>query len=198
MTNLLLQNYQQLSAFILIIYLIFNNKKPILNWIIAFLCFLAFNLTTILFLTYFQYKIWYFHPVSKFLLPPYTPISYFLSYSYHHFFKEFIWSLVGGLLVFLIMLIVNNIFKKTLFYKEEFIKVPILASFLSFPFNFLFFFSGLILILLIHLFYLIKYRKIIEEKISINKYWVFLALFFIIFNIYSKLNSQILFMNIQP
>ena len=198
MLDNILIHYQQLYALILIIYLIFNNKKPILNWIIAFLIFIVFNLLTILLLIYFQFKIWYFHPISRFLLPPYTSITYFISYTYFHFYKEFIWSLMGGFFAFLIMLITNNIFNKTLFYPDEFIKVPILSSFLTFPFNFLFFISGLFLILIIQLFNLVKDKKMIKEKVSIKDFWVFIALFFIIFNIYFKMNPPKLFFEFMP
>lgn len=183
--NFFIKNYSLFFALILTLYLILNNKKPLLNWFIALFLFIFFNIVTILLLMKIQYQIWLHHPVSKYLLPPYTNISYFFLYTYHHIYKDFLWSLAGGAFVFLVILITNNLFKKTLYYPEEYIKIPILAVFLKFPFNFLFFVMGLFLIFLLHLVNLFKNREKVLEKISIKDYWVFLCLFFIILNMYA-------------
>lgn len=96
------------------------------------------------------------------------------------------------------MQISHRIFKKTLFYPEEFIKVPILSIFLEFPFQFIFFISGLFLILFIHLSNFFKLKESIFEKISFKDYWPFLSLFFIIFNIYVDFKMPYVFNVIKP
>lgn len=57
-------------------------------------------------LTYATYSLWSYTVPSKYLLPPYQPISYFLQYSFFHFFISFFLALalgfvVGGILFFL-------------------------------------------------------------------------------------------------
>lgn len=47
--------------------------------------------------TYLQYCAWENNPISKFLLPPYTPISYFYQYSFLHFFSGFCLTLGGAI-----------------------------------------------------------------------------------------------------
>lgn len=187
-SNFFIKNFSLFFSLILIIYLILNNKKPILYWLIALFLFIFLNIFTILLLVWVQYKIWNYHQISKYLLPPYTNIFYFLLYTYHHIYKNFLWSLIGSIFVLMIILVTNSLFKKNLYYPEEIVKIPILAVFLEFPFNFLFFASGLFVIFILHLlnFFIID-RKRIFRKISIKDYWVFLCLFFIILNIYVDL-----------
>jgi hypothetical protein len=164
-----------ITSFILLYFHFKNKTKYFLLTIFIFLflfflhCFL---------LTYFQYKIWQNNPISKYLLPPYLTISYFFSYSYHHFYKNFLWRIISAIFILALVIILNKIFKDSLFYNEEYIIIPSSILLVDFPLNFLIFFSGFLFLLFEHLFF-----KKIYEKISFKDYWIFVSIFFIILNI---------------
>ncbi len=69
--------------------------------------------------SFLQYQIWSGDALSKFLLPPYHSISYFLGYSFTHFFKNYLISLGAGLLFLLGAVLLNNRFQKRFFEEEE-------------------------------------------------------------------------------
>lgn len=67
---------------------------------------IALFLLRALLLTYATYSLWSNALPSKYLLPPYQPISYFLRYSFIHFFASFLLTcavacVVGSVLLFL-------------------------------------------------------------------------------------------------
>jgi len=176
---------QVLSLFLSIILIFFRNKGKII-WLSIFIFFFIISLFYASFKSYLQYKIWEKHPISQYLLPPYQSFFYFLSYSYHHFYKDLIWRFVGAFFVFLIVYFLNILFKETLFYKEEYYIIPILTSFVDFPLNFFLLITGLLAIFLLHIVGIIKKSTTFSEKISLKNYWVFLCIFFIIINIVVK------------
>lgn len=196
--SLIIKHFSLFIALILNIVLIFFSKKSSFFWLTVFFVFLALNIGFIILLSYFQYKVWQAHPISRYLLPPYTPFFYFLSYSYHHIYKDFLWSLIAAFLILSIMELSHSIFKKSLFYPEELVIVPILSSFLKWPFGFLFFFSGLLFMFFIHLSNLIKSKEKVFEKISLKDYWVFFSLFYIILNMYLEIRNPFIFSFIRP
>lgn len=184
--NIILNSYfpyilSLIISFILIYFhFIKKNYKSFLIVLIIFLILLFTNSTL---LAYFQYKIWENHPFSKYLLPPYNPASYFLSYSYHHFYKNLIWRIIGGLFILILVQFLNKLFKKSLFYEEEYLIIPSSIILVDFPFNFLIFVSGLLIIMIIHLISFKKEKSKIFEKISLKDYWLFISVLFIILNI---------------
>ncbi|MGC8981413.1 MAG: hypothetical protein ACP5JU_00465 [Minisyncoccia bacterium] len=177
-----------ITSFILLYFYLKHKKKYIPLTILIFLTIFFIH---IFLLSYFQYKIWQNNPLSKFLLPPYTPISYFLSYSYHHFYKNFIWRIISGIFILSLILFLNKIFKNSLFYEEEYIIVPSVTLLVDFPFSFLIFFSGLSFLLFKHII-----SKEIYEKISIKDYWIFISIFFIILNM--VIFEKGLFISLMP
>ena len=72
--------------------------------------------------TYFSWKS---DSLSKHLLPPDTSISYFLGYSFLHYFFALLITILFALLVFFTLKKFNQKFEETFFYDEE----PYLASF---------------------------------------------------------------------
>jgi hypothetical protein len=164
-----------ITSFILLYFYFKNKFRYFLLTIFIFLFLFSFHCFL---LSYFQYKIWHNHPISKFLLPPYTPFSYFLSYSYHHFYKNFLWRIISAIFILFLVIILNKAFKNSLFYNEEYLIIPSSILLVDFPFNFLIFFSGFLFLLFKHLFL----RKV-YEKISFKDYWIFVSIFFIILNI---------------
>ena len=69
--------------------------------------------------SFLQYRIWSGVVLSKFLLPPYQSIFYFLKYSFIHFFEDHLISLGAGLLFLLGATALNNRFQKRFFEEEE-------------------------------------------------------------------------------
>lgn len=67
---------------------------------------ILFLLRSIL-LTYATYALWSTALPSTYLLPPYQPISYFLHYSFIHFFASFLLTFAVGLTVGIILLFLN-------------------------------------------------------------------------------------------
>jgi hypothetical protein len=186
--NFILANFGQILSLLLSIILIFLVNKEKKYWLLIFLLFFVIYFGFATFKSYLQFTIWKNHPISKYLLPPYQPISYFLSYSYHHFYKDFVWRLVGAFLVFLIIYTLNKLFKETLFYYEEYYMVTILTALIDFPLNFLLLITGLLMIFMWHIVGMVKKSSTFSEKISFKNYWVFLCIFFIIINIITKNN----------
>ena len=61
-----------------------------------------------LLLTYATYSLWQAALPSKYLLPPYQPISYFLQYSMIHFFASFFLALGVGIIVCAVLFFLNS------------------------------------------------------------------------------------------
>ena len=66
-----------------------------------------------------QYRVWSQNELSKFLLPPYQSIAYFLGYSFTHFFKNYLISLVIALLFLSAAVFLNKKSQERFFEKEE-------------------------------------------------------------------------------
>lgn len=69
---------------------------------------IALFLLRALLLTYATHSLWSRTLPSKYLLPPYQPISYFLRYSFIHFFASFFLTSAVGFTVALVLLILNH------------------------------------------------------------------------------------------
>ena len=127
-------------------------------------------------LTYF---LWERNSLSHLLLPPFTPISYFLSYVFFHFFRPMLFNLSLSLLLLALLKIFNKIFRGRLFFEEEiyFASFAVLAS--PFPTN-------LLLIILVFLSGILvslskKTCKKRVEFTSLYHFWLPLAILMIIF-----------------
>jgi len=140
----------------------------------------------IIYLEYVQYIVWASHPISRNLLPPNQSIFYFISYTYHHIYKDFVWRLLGAFWVFLLIYFLNKMFKETLFYEEEYYIIPILTSFIDFPLNFFLIIFGFAIIFFLHILNKLKRKSDFFEKISLKDNWVFIAIFLIIINMIAK------------
>jgi len=137
--------------------------------------------------TFLTYRLWQANPISHYLLPPYQSISYFLSYSFFHFFRPFVFNFFFSLFLFLAMVALNNFFQERFFEKEE----PYLAALASFfcfwPTNLIYLFLVLFLGVIFHFLYLIfkwREKKRFERRISFYYLWLPLSFFVIIFNHY--------------
>ncbi len=66
-----------------------------------------------------QYQIWRENDISKYILPPYQSIVYFLKYSFTHFFENYLISLMAGLLFLWLANLLNNRCQKRFFEEGE-------------------------------------------------------------------------------
>lgn len=102
------------------------KKEKFLNLLKIFLIIiLILNILVALTKTLATYFSWKSDSLSKHLLPPDASISYFLGYSFLHYFFALLITILFALLVFFSLKKFNQKFEETFFYDEE----PYLASF---------------------------------------------------------------------
>jgi len=70
-------------------------------------------------LMFLNYWLWSQELISQRFLPPYTPISYFLKYSWQNYWFEPVVSVLLAFIVFWGIYLFNKKFEENLFYKEE-------------------------------------------------------------------------------
>ena len=146
------------------------------------------------FLSISQYLIWLKNPISKYLLPPYQKIDYFLNYAYFHFWRDFIYRLISVLLAFLFLKFLNFIFKRDIFYDDEKIFIPFLMLFFFFPYNLFIIFLGFFMLLLIIVVLSIKQKE--KSYFSFRNYWLFLV--WILFLIQPFFLTNYVFLQYKP
>ena len=158
-----------------------ENKK---NKIYLFLFYLTlfFFILWSLFLSYNQYLIWKNHPLSKFLLPPYQKIDYFIGYAYFHFWRDLVFRLIGVLIILLLMNFLNFVFNRDIFYDDEKILIPYFALFFRFPYNTLFLFIGFFALFSIIFIKNILFSQRLSSTFyfSFRNYWLYLAILLLI------------------
>ncbi len=125
-------------------------------------------------LIYLQFKVWKSSDISKYLLPPFYDISYFLEYSLFRFFRNFYFRLFGFLAAVLWIKLIIFILKRDPFYEEEKILIPLLTLFLQFPYNSLFLLVGFIILMVAMLIRLLFKKLSIQEKKSPKNLWLFI------------------------
>ncbi len=152
-----------------------------LKYIFYFSIFAVFP--SLIYYSYQQYIVWQSAEPSKFLLPPYQNINYFLYYIGMRFFASYIVSLSVAFLFLFAAKYFNKKYDERFFYPEE-IYLSALALFLSGHPGWLFYFIGLILLyLFLHLLLAVSRRLSVNEtRISLYYWWIPMAIFVIILN----------------
>jgi hypothetical protein len=170
-----------------------EEKKNKIYLILFSLTILFFTFWS-LFLSLAQYLVWKNHYFSKYLLPPYQKIDYYLSYAYFHFWRDFIFRLIGVLIIVLLMNFLNFVFRRDIFYDDEKILVPYLSLFFRFPYNALFLLIGFFALFLIIL--ISHFPSLTSNRYSFRQYWLYLAL--ILFFIQPFILSNYKFLKYTP
>jgi hypothetical protein len=170
-----------------------EEKKNKIYLTLFYLTILVFTFWS-LFLSLAQYFVWKNHQFSKYLLPPYQKIDYYLSYAYFHFWRDFIFRLIGVLIIILLMNFLNFVFRRDIFYDDEKILVPYLSLFFRFPYNALFLLIGFFALFLIIL--ISHFPSLTSNRYSFRQYWFYLAL--ILFFIQPFILSNYEFLKYTP
>ncbi len=97
-------------------------QKLILIVIIFRFCYAGF-------LTFLQYDFWLQNDFSRFLLPPYQSIEYFLSYSFSHFWLKVLLSVISASVFFIFLYLLKK-YRSGLFEEGE-IELGFLLSLVS-------------------------------------------------------------------
>lgn len=141
-------------------------------------CLIVFGYAV--FLSYNQFIIWLTNPLSKYLLPPYQSINYFLFYVFGKFFATSLLSLFIGLFFFGVVGRLNKKYDGRFFEVEE----PYLAGlgiFLSGHPGWLVYLAVLIsFYLLLHLGRRLKGER--NARVPLYHLWIPTALFVILIN----------------
>jgi heme A synthase len=187
--------YFFISLFFLLLFFIFNftkipeEKKNKIYLVLFALTILIFILWS-LFLSLAQYTIWKNGFLTKYLLPPYQKINYFLNYAYFHFWRDFIFRLIGVLIIVILMYLLNFIFSRDIFYDDEKILVPYFSLFFRFPYNALFLLIGFFVLFIIILIF--HFTSLNSNRYSFRKYWLYLALILFILQPFILSNYEFL------
>ncbi len=156
-----------------------GSKEILRASFLIYLLAISLSIGISLFQAFLTYFLWEKSSFSHLLLPPFTPISYFLSYVFFHFFRPGLFNISLSLFFLALLKFFNKIFKGRLFFEEEiyFASFAILAS--PFPTNFLLiilaFFGGILISLT---------KKIYKRKTeftSLYYFWLPLTILMIVF-----------------
>lgn len=184
-------------VFLLIITTIFiskvEEKRKNKYFFIAILLLIAVFISRSIFFTRSQYLIWSQHPISRYLLPPYQKIDYFIGYAFSHFWQDFFFRLLATFFTFILISVLNFSLRRDVFYDDEkFLMFYITLAFF-FPYNLLIIFTGFLMLLLVWVVNLIKdfyfppsekkaekLQEILGKRISFRNYWLILAWLFLL------------------
>jgi len=104
----------------LLIYWVLNKKLPKERCLrIVFFIFSGIIIIRSLVLTFLNYWLWSQQPITDRLLPPHSPISYIIRYSWQHYWFEPIMTVLLAFIVFWGIYLFNKKFQDNLFYDEE-------------------------------------------------------------------------------
>jgi len=107
-----------LAGFLL--YWVLRKKLPKEKFLkLSFYIFSSVIIFQSIFSTILNWWLWSQQGVSQRFLPPHSPISYVLKYSWQHYWFESIVTIIAAVIVFLGIYFLNKKFKKNLFYNEE-------------------------------------------------------------------------------
>lgn len=99
---------------------LYCRRTFLISWrVIFFLAPVALLFYYLFFLMRHQYVSWLHDEITRYLLPPYADVSYFLYYSFTHYFFAPMISFFIASITLIIVLYLNHWRRGTLFFKEE-------------------------------------------------------------------------------
>ena len=106
-------------AGLLIFWLLKKKLPPLKSLRKIIIIFIVIIVVQALLMSFLNYYAWKNDALSQKLLPPDTPISYFLHYSWLHYFLNPFLSILVAIVVFYGIQLLNRKFNNVLFYDEE-------------------------------------------------------------------------------
>jgi hypothetical protein len=104
----------------LLLYWVLNKKLPQEKFLrIIFFGFTGIIIIHSLVLAALNYWLWKGQLITQQLLPPYSPISYVLGYSWQHYWFESTITIIAAVIIFFGIYFLNKKFENNLFYDEE-------------------------------------------------------------------------------
>ncbi len=129
-----------------------------------------------------QYYIWSHGDASQGLLPPHTPISYFIGYCAYHFAWPVLAAILVGLVFIVLAKILNKRFDQRFFEDDEPWHIIYGLVIVGHPYWIFYIFSVIGLAVLIYLFNLIFKRMKFGQVFSLYSLWIPLAFVVIVFS----------------
>ena len=125
-----------------------------------------------LYISWNQYTAWKLHAPG--LIPPHTPISYFISYVGFRVWAPYVISGLCALLWWLVMRLLNKKYEERFFYKDEFICASLALLLVGYPAILLYIIAFFVLYIVWSLIHLTRYGK--NARASMQFFWIPLAL----------------------
>lgn len=193
--------FVNLSSFVYLVFLLVNLGFAGLSYfnklseekffklvrILFWLC-LGFVFLRIFFLFLIQYWLWAETEPSKYFLPPYQPLSYFLNYSWLHFAKLPVFNLGLGLFLFLLIFLGTKLSRGRFFYPEEHYSGGVVILLNPWPANlailFLVLISGCFALFIKQSFLFLRKKQLSATPLyfSFRYLWSFIGLLVFLFN----------------
>jgi hypothetical protein len=183
----LIENYIEFLPLVYIVItagLIFGlRKKQTKRFIKPAVIFILVSIVLKIVLLFFsQYYIWSHASESRGLLPPYTPISYFIGYCAYHFAWPVIAAILVGLVFIILAKILNKRFDRRFFEDDEPWHIIYGLVIVGHPYWIFYIFVVIGCAVVIYLFNLIFRRIKFGQVFSLYSLWIPLALIVIIFS----------------
>lgn len=167
-----------LAAILIAISLPYTKKFFVANTRLAAFCLVTAMSLLLMGLSYWQYRIWLGHPLSKFFLPPYQGWDYFFTYIGSRIFAPYAISFASAVIFFISLGLLNRKFGERFFEREEIVFIAISIFLVGHP-GWIFYLGLAILVYLaLQIFHAIKNSGL--PRVSMYYLWVPLALFVII------------------
>jgi len=131
------------------------------------------------FLSWQQYWAWKNSEITRYFLPPYTGIFYFISYVKMHIWNSYLVSLLFSILILTLFSFINKRYSERIFYPEEIYLAALAAFLVGYPAIFFYFSLVIFIYLLIHIFSFLASR-FFSQRLSLYYLWMPSAIFVIL------------------
>ena len=145
----------------------------------AFLIFAIFIFGYLSFLSWQEYWTWKNSEITRYFLPPYTSIFYFISYIKMHIWNSYLVSLLFSILILNIFSFINKKYSERFFYQGEIYLAALAAFLVGYPVVFFYLILIILIYLIIHIFSFFAARYSLKQ-ISSYYLWIPSAIFVIL------------------
>jgi len=152
-------------------------KKKLLKEKFLKLIFYLFSSVIIfqsVFFTILNWWLWSQQGITQRFLPPHSPITYVLKYSWQHYWFESIVTIIAAIIVFFGIYFLNKKFEKNLFYNEEKYLAALGILAIGWPNCLIFLFLVLLLGVILHLASILLKKE--SKRLTLLYFWLPCAL----------------------